>query len=80
MVEAILLMAFLQFSIDAAQVSSAPMINGYFYGLTVNPSNGEIVCLQAPSFTDAGTMARYTANGTAISAVRLLVSAPVVPS
>jgi YVTN family beta-propeller protein len=57
------------FSIDAAQVSSAPIINGYFYGLTVNPSNGEIVGLQAPSFTDAGTMARYTANGTAVSAV-----------
>ncbi|HUW07704.1 MAG TPA: DUF5074 domain-containing protein [Williamwhitmania sp.] len=54
------------FSIDATTTMSTPLINDSFYGFSVNPSNGEIIGLLAPTFTQPGTMNRYTSDGTFI--------------
>jgi Uncharacterized conserved protein len=54
------------FSIDATTTMSTPLINDYFYGFSVNPSSGEIIGLLAPTFTQQGTMNRYTSAGTFI--------------
>lgn len=51
------------FSIDATSTLSTPLINDYFYGFSVNPTNGEIIGLLAPTFTQSGTMNRYTSDG-----------------
>lgn len=39
----------------------------YLYGLNVDPSNGEIYLADAPSFTAAGVVYRYSATGTLIN-------------
>ena len=35
----------------------------YFYGFNVNPDNGDIYGLEAPSFTENGNLLRYNASG-----------------
>lgn len=40
-----------------------PIINGSVYGFNVNPKNGDIYCLEAPTFTAAGTLKVYNSNG-----------------
>ncbi|MFT3739835.1 MAG: hypothetical protein QM786_13850 [Breznakibacter sp.] len=55
--------------IDAAEVPSTPLIDESFYGLSVNPVNGEIAGLLAPSFSQVGQVIRYQANGTFIASV-----------
>jgi YVTN family beta-propeller protein len=54
-------------AIDANQAPTTPFISGYFYGFSVNATNGEIVGLQAPSFSAPGSMVRYNPQGTVIS-------------
>ena len=50
-------------SIDATIKASTPLINDYFYGFNVDPSNGVIYALQSPSFTSSGTLKTYSSSG-----------------
>lgn len=43
---------------------AAPLSDKYFYGFGVNPKNGEVLGLEAPTFTDAGNLYRFSADGT----------------
>jgi YVTN family beta-propeller protein len=49
--------------ITATEKPSVPLINDYFYGFNVDPVSGIIYGLQAPSFTSAGMLKRYSATG-----------------
>lgn len=52
--------------IDDTEVPASPLINKSFYGFSVNPMNGEIYAMEAPSFTDNGIFHRYQENGNLI--------------
>jgi YVTN family beta-propeller protein len=49
--------------ITATEKSSAPLINENFYGFNIDPVNGLIYGLQAPSFTTSGALKRFTPSG-----------------
>jgi DNA-binding beta-propeller fold protein YncE len=53
-------------SIDATGVENSPLIEGYFYGFSVNSANDEIYTFDAKDFASKGEMTRYSANGTKI--------------
>jgi len=53
--------------ITATEKAASPLIDEVFYGFNVDPSNGTIYGLQAPSFTSAGTLKRYSSTGAIIS-------------
>jgi hypothetical protein len=42
---------------------SGPIVNGYFYGLGIDPNNGDIYCSDARDFSSNGFLRRYTAAG-----------------
>jgi YVTN family beta-propeller protein len=50
-------------SIDATAKASTPFIDEFFYGFNVNPNHGIIYGLQAPNFTSAGLLKRYSTTG-----------------
>lgn len=50
-------------AITATEKASTPLIDEYFYGFNVDPKNGIIYGLQAPTFTLAGTLKRYNSKG-----------------
>ncbi len=54
-------------SITATDKATSPLIDEYFYGFNVDPSSGVIFELQAPSYTSAGTLKRYSSTGSLIS-------------
>jgi hypothetical protein len=43
--------------------TSAPVVNGYFYGLGIDPGNGDIYCGDAGNFTSNGKLRRFTTTG-----------------
>ena len=49
-------------NINANSYPTSKMIDGYFYGLSVNPANGDIYGCQAPTFTDPGIVNVYDAS------------------
>lgn len=49
-------------ALTATANAQQPLIQGFFYGFNVNPQNGDIYCLEAPSFTSGGTL-KVFANG-----------------
>ncbi len=50
--------------INATAAPQGPSIQGYFYGFNVNPNNGDIYCLEAPSFTGAGKLKVFASDFT----------------
>ncbi|MHC1703229.1 MAG: DUF5074 domain-containing protein [Tenuifilaceae bacterium] len=50
-------------SITSPIKATSPLINEYFYGFNVDSESGNIYGLQAPSFTRAGTLKRYSSAG-----------------
>jgi YVTN family beta-propeller protein len=54
-------------SITATDKATSSFIDGYFYGFNVDPASGIIYGLQAPSYTSAGTLKRYSSAGSLIS-------------
>lgn len=54
-------------SITATDKATSSFIDGYFYGFNVDPASGIIYGLQAPSYTSAGTLKRYSSTGSLIS-------------
>jgi hypothetical protein len=51
-------------SINATSIPEQPSILGSYYGFNVNPNNGDIYCLEAPSFTGAGVLKVYASDFT----------------
>lgn len=49
---------------QSATLPSTPISDKLFYGFNVNPDNGEIFGLVAPSFTDSGILYRFSSDGT----------------
>ncbi len=49
-------------SVDAASAGTLK-VSGMFNGFSVCPKNGEIYALEAPSYTAAGNLKRYSADG-----------------
>ena len=58
-------------SITATDKASSPLIDEYFYGFNIDPANGVIYGLQAPSFNSGGMLQRYSSTGTLISTYTL---------
>jgi YVTN family beta-propeller protein len=52
-----------QMGISDTEFPTSPLIDGQFYGLSVDPISGEIVTSQAPNFSDDGTFSRYSSSG-----------------
>jgi hypothetical protein len=50
-------------SVTSANSPATKFCEDYSYGFSVDPGNGEVYVLLAPSFTDAGTLNRYDSNG-----------------
>lgn len=50
-------------NITASEKASSPLINEIIYGFNVDPSNGTIYCLQAPTFTSDGKLKKYNSLG-----------------
>ncbi|MCX7986008.1 MAG: hypothetical protein N2662_03620 [Bacteroidales bacterium] len=71
-----------KFSIDATNLESAPIIEGYFYGFSVNPTNGEIYVFDAKDYVSSGEMTRYSASGQKIKSytVGIIPKAAVFPN
>lgn len=51
------------FDINTATIESAPLINKSFYGFNVEPTHGDIYCLEAPVFTSSGRLLIYNSSG-----------------
>lgn len=51
-------------SIDDNTAPSNPLIDKSFYGFSINPETGNIYALEAPSYTENGTLWRYAPDGT----------------
>ncbi len=49
--------------ISATALPTEPIIKQSFYNFNVNPSNNELFCLEATSFTDPGKLKRYSSSG-----------------
>ncbi len=49
------------------QIQNDPLIAGNFYGLEVNPENGNIYVFESPSFTANGTLKIYNQSGVLVS-------------
>jgi len=49
--------------IAASSINQTPLVSGYYYGFNVNPINGDIYTLEAPSFTSAGSLKVYNSDG-----------------
>ena len=52
--------------ITSEVISGIPLIDGYFYSITVNQFTGDIIGTQAPTFTDPGSLSIYDDNGSLI--------------
>jgi len=50
-------------SITASAKATTPLINDYFYGFNVDPTDGVIYGLQSPSFTSPGTLKTFSPSG-----------------
>lgn len=51
-------------NINDPAISNSPFISGYFYGFNVNLATGDFYTLEAPDFTSAGILRKYTSAGT----------------
>jgi len=51
------------FKISSNVLSTNPLINKEFYGFNVHPTNGDIFCLEAPSFSSSGRLIIYSSTG-----------------
>jgi len=49
-------------SIDATVAPQTYSIPGYYYGFNVNHNNGDIYCLEAPNFTQAGNLKVFSSD------------------
>lgn len=58
------------YEMDPADIllPTMPLIPGNFYGLSVDPRNGEIVTTSAPDFSSPGTFSRFTSTGQPVRA------------
>jgi YVTN family beta-propeller protein len=54
------------FNTQTLALSADPLIPGYFYGMGINPSNGNIFALEAKGYTSNGAVHIYTSSGTLI--------------
>ncbi|MGC8804021.1 MAG: YncE family protein [Bacteroidales bacterium] len=52
--------------INATTTETAPFIEGYFYGFSVNSTNGEIYAFDAKDYASKGEMIRYSTTGSKI--------------
>jgi hypothetical protein len=50
--------------VSTATISTKPIITGSFYGMNVNPKDGNIYCLDAGDFSSAGLLKIYGTDGT----------------
>ena len=50
-------------NVNDPAISSTPFIAGNFYGFNASPSTGEFYTLEAPTFTAAGILHKYTSAG-----------------
>ncbi len=48
---------------SATELPATPLIEGYFYGLAVDPINGNIIGCEAPDFTTSGSIKIYNTAG-----------------
>lgn len=51
-------------NINDPATSNTPFISGYFYGFNINPTTGDFYTLEAPNWTSAGKLNKYTSTGT----------------
>ncbi len=51
---------------NAQDFSKTKLIEGFFYGFSVNPNNDEIYTFDAKDYKSAGSMVRYKSDGTKI--------------
>lgn len=65
-----------QFDINSTTLSSSPVINRYFYGLGVDPVDGNIYGADAGNFVETGKVIRYNTSFTAVDSL----STDVAPS
>ncbi len=52
-----------KFNIDASSLPTQSFIEGYFYGFSVNPKNGEVYVFDAKDYKSNGEMTRYDKDG-----------------
>lgn len=50
-------------NINGISLPTSPLINGYFYGLDVDPNTGSIFGLDAGNFSSNGSVKKYTTSG-----------------
>ena len=50
-------------NINSSSLPISPLIQGFFYGLDVNPDNGEIFGLDAGNFSSNGNIRKYSKSG-----------------
>jgi YVTN family beta-propeller protein len=50
-------------NINSSSLPTSPLIQGFFYGLDVNPDNGEIFGLDAGNFSSNGNIRKYSKSG-----------------
>lgn len=55
--------AIFKLSVSNTEGQAELFCNDFAYGFNVNPANGEVFVLIVPTFTDAGILKRYNANG-----------------
>lgn len=51
--------------------ATTPLVDDYFYGFNVDPESGIIYGLQAPTFTNSGSLKRYNPTGEALGTFTL---------
>jgi hypothetical protein len=55
-----------QMNVNSVALPTTPFISKNFYGLSIDPINGQIIGCYAPNFTSAGKIIRYKPSGIAI--------------
>ena len=48
------------FDIQSSTLSTSPLINKSFYGFNVEPNDGDLYCLESPSFSSSGRVIVYS--------------------
>lgn len=55
----------------SVQIPAEPFVSGSFYGFNVSPKNGDIYCMEAPSFTEPGNVKVYLSDGSLLKTVEV---------
>lgn len=63
--------AIYEMSTDATELPNTALVDKNYYGLAINPTNGNIIGCEAPDFSTSGNIDLYDTNGTLLSTYKV---------